>query len=249
MQHYSRREAMKIGAAAVATAAAAAAMGQDKPAPATAPTADLAAYAGGKYVLPPLPYAPTALEPLYQQAMLTLHHDKHHAAYVNNLNKALEHLAANRKAGDFAHVQALSRAVAFNGSGHVLHTLFWHSMKPPAGDGKPADMPEPLAAAVADSFGSVDAFKAQFAAAARDVEASGWAILAYEPLAGKLLVLQCMNHQDLAVWGVTPLLVCDVWEHAYYLQYQNRRPEWVDNFMKLANWDVASRRYEAARKR
>lgn len=248
MNRYSRREAIQIGAAAVAAAGAAVAMGQDKPATA-APAMDLGAHAGGKYVLPPLPYAAGALERLYQEQMLTLHHDKHHAAYVNNLNKALDQLAEARKAGDFAHVQALSRALAFNGSGHMLHTLFWHSMKPPAKDGKPADMPEPLAAAINASFGSADAFKAHFAAAAKDVEASGWGIVAYEPLADKLLILQCMNHEDLAMWGVTPLLVCDVWEHAYYLQYQNRRPEWVDNFMKLANWDFALARYEAARRR
>ena len=235
-----------MGAAVAATMAAGAAMADDK-VPAVA-AADAALFAGGKYVLPPLPYQKNALEPLYQEQMLTLHHDKHHAAAISALNKALDELAAARKSGDFAHVQALSRAVAYNGSSHVLHSLFWHSMRPPVADGKPAAMPDALAAALTESFGSVDAFKAQFAAATKDVEASGWGVLAYEPISARLLVLQCQNHENLTMWGVTPLLVCDVWEHAYYLQYQNRRPEWVDNFLKLANWDTALARYNAARR-
>lgn len=246
MKRYSRREAMRMGAAAAVAVATGSALAQDK---ATAPAgADAALYAGGKYILPPLPYEKNALEPLVQEQMLTLHHDKHHAAYVAGLNKALEQLAAARTSGDFSHVQALSRALAYNGSGHVLHSLFWQSMRPPAADGKPAAIPDALAAAMTESFGSADAFKAQFAAATKDVEASGWGVLAYEPISARLLVLQCQNHEDLTMWGATPLLVCDVWEHAYYLQYQNRRPEWVDNFLKLANWDTALARYNAARR-
>ncbi len=114
-------------------------------------------------------------------------------------------------------------------------------MKP---GGSPADAA--LTKALNESFGSVQAAQAQFAAAAKDVEASGWAILAYEPLSKKLLILQSEKHQDLSVWGTVPLLVCDVWEHAYYLQYQNRRADWVDAFMKLANWEFASQRLAQA---
>jgi len=202
------------------------------------------AYEGGKYALPPLPYAADALEPFYDKRTVELHHDKHHAAYVAGLNKTLELLAAARKGGDYAAIRALSRNLAFNGSGHVLHTIFWNSMKP---GGSPA-VPEALAKAMRDSFGAVDAAQAQFAAATKDVEASGWGVLAYEPAADALLILQAERHEDLTVWGAVPLLVCDVWEHAYYLKYANNRAEWVDNFMKLANWEFAAARYAAARR-
>jgi Fe-Mn family superoxide dismutase len=202
------------------------------------------AYEAGKYVLPPLPYPADALEPLYDKRTVELHHDKHHAAYVAGLNKTLELLAAARKAGDYAAIRALSRNLAFNGSGHVLHTLFWNSMKP---GGSPA-VPDALAKAMQQSFGTVEIAKAQFAAATKDVEASGWGVLAYEPASDTLLILQAERHEDLAIWGVVPLLVCDVWEHAYYLKYANNRAEWVDSFMKMANWEFAAARYAAARK-
>jgi Fe-Mn family superoxide dismutase len=200
------------------------------------------AYENGKYVLPKLPYDVKALEPQYDARTLELHHDKHHAAYVAGLNAALEKLQAARGSGDYAAVQALSRNLAFHGSGHILHCLFWHSMC--KGGAKPDD---DLAKAIKDSFGSFEACQAQFAAATKAVEASGWGILAYEPAAEKLLILQAERHQDLTIWGVVPLLVCDVWEHAYYLQYQNRRPEWVDAFMKIADWQFASHRLHEAR--
>lgn len=200
-------------------------------------------YKDGKYVLPELPYAYNALEPLYDEQTVRLHHDKHHAAYVNGLNAALEKLEAARKTNNFADVKALSKAVAFHGSGHILHSLFWHSMRP----GGAGEIPGELEKAMKDSFGTVEACKAQFAAAAKDVEGSGWAILAYEPFADKLLILQAEKHQDLTVWGVQPLLVCDVWEHAYYLKYQNRRAEWVDAFMKMADWQFAAERLAQAK--
>jgi Fe-Mn family superoxide dismutase len=172
-----------------------------------------------------------------------LHHDKHHAGYVKGLNAALEALAAARAAGNFGAVKALSGDLAFHAGGHVLHCLFWHSMTP---GGSAPD--EALAAALAASFGSLEAFLAHFAAATKSAEASGWGVLAYEPLGDRLLVTQCEKHQNLVVWGAVPLLVCDVWEHAYYLQYANDRGAWVDGFMKLANWSFASGRLAAARK-
>ncbi len=205
----------------------------------------LSAVKDGKYVLPELPYAYDALEPLYDKATVELHHDKHHAAYVKGLNAALEKLEAARKSGDYGSILALSNAAAFNGSGHVLHTLFWHSMKP-GREERPGDE---LERAIKGSFGSLDACKAQLAAASRDVQGSGWGILAHEPLADKLLILQAEKHQDLTIWGVTPLLVCDVWEHAYYLKYQNRRADWVEAFMQMANWEFASQRLSWARRK
>jgi Fe-Mn family superoxide dismutase len=205
-------------------------------------TALEAAYEAGEYRLPPLPYAHNALEPLCDEQTVRIHHDKHHAGYVKGLNDALQKMEAARQAGDFAAIRSLSLQAAFNGSGHVLHTLFWHSMSPD----KP-EVPTTLAEAMKESFGSVQSGQGQFAAATKAVEASGWGVLVYEPIADKLLILQAEKHQDLTIWNTVPLLVCDVWEHAYYLQYQNNRAGWVDNFMKLANWPFAAARWEQAR--
>ena len=201
------------------------------------------AFQAGKYVLPKLPYAADALEPGYEARTVRIHHDKHHAGYVRGRNATLAKLDAARKAGDYGAIKPLSRALAFHGSGHVLHSLFWNSMTP-----RPADPPASLAKALTASFGSVDAARAQFAAATKAVEGSGWGVLVYEPVADRLLVLQAEKHQNLAIWGVVPLLVADVWEHAYYLQYANRRGDWVKAFMKLANWSLAADRLAAVRK-
>ncbi len=240
----SRREVVKagslglLGAGAVgstvlglgaSSGAAAAAMG--------------GAFGGNVYTLPPLPYGYDALEPLYDERTVTIHHTKHHAGYVNGLNSTLAKLEAARASGDYSAIKALSRDLAFNGSGHVLHTLFWNSMSPD----KPA-IPDGLGQAMTRSFGSVDAAQKQFAAATKAAEASGWGVLAYEPIADRLLILQAEKHQNLAFTDTVALLVCDVWEHAYYLKYANARGAWVDNFMKMANWPFAAQRLEAARK-
>lgn len=194
--------------------------------------------------LPPLPYAYDALEPYYDEQTVRLHHDKHHAAYVAGLNKAEEQLAAARAAGDYALIKHWERELAFHGSGHLLHTLFWENMTP-GGGGEPDGE---LAAQIAQDFGSFEAFKAQFSAAANAVEGSGWGLLGWLPAFGKLAILQVEKHQDLTVWGVLPLLIVDVWEHAYYLKYQNRRAEWVSNWWNLVNWPDVARRFAAARR-
>ena len=239
----NRRDAVAAGAAGLA-AMATAAWGQD--AAATTQPAGLAlegTFKDALYTLPKLPYDYDALQPHYDAQPLKIHHTKHHAGYVTGLNQTLEKLQEARKAGDHAAVQALSRNLAFHGSGHVLHSLLWHSMTP---GGKA--MPASLAKAVETDFGTVEAMQAQFVAATNKVEASGWGILAYEPIGRKLMVLQAEKHQDLAIWGSIPLLVCDVWEHAYYTQYANDRGAWVAAFMKLANWEFAAQRYAAAAK-
>ncbi len=200
------------------------------------------AFENGKYTLPKLPYAYDALAPLYEARTLEIHHTQHHAGYVRGLNATLDKLAAARAAGDYAAIKSLSRDLAFHGSGHLLHCLFWHSMTP-KGSAVPAD----LAKGMKDDFGSVAAAQEHFAAATNAVEGSGWGVLAYEPVAEKLLLLHCEKHQNLTIWGAVPLLVADVWEHAYYLQYANRRADWVAAFMKLANWGFAARRLAAAR--
>ncbi len=237
----TRRDALKLAGAGAVLAATGCSMGQNaKPAAGSASLAG-AINQNGIYVLPPLPYEYDALEPMYDARTLRIHHDRHHAGYVRGLNTVLEKLKDARSGGNYGQIKALSRALAFHGSGHVLHAIFWNSMTP-GGKGPSRQLESKMHA----SFGSVKKCQAQFAAATKAVEASGWGVLAYEPISDGLLVLQAEKHQNLTIWGVVPLLVCDVWEHAYYLKYQNKRGDWVDNFMKLANWDFASKRLEVA---
>ncbi len=196
----------------------------------------------GECRLPPLPYAYDALEPHIDKATLTIHHDKHHAGYVRNFNLAMQKLEEARATSDYAGIKHWSREFAFNGSGHVLHSLYWAGMAPKGGEPRGE-----VLAAVERSFGGYDRFSKQFEAAANAVEGSGWGVLAYEPYMGSLVILQAEKHQDLTLWGALPLLVCDVWEHAYYLGYQNRRSEYVRNFMGIIHWEEVARRYELVR--
>jgi Fe-Mn family superoxide dismutase len=190
----------------------------------------------GRYVLPPLPYAYGALEPHIDEMTMRLHHDKHHAGYVAGLNAALDALAEIRGGSrDAGEVKRWSRQLAFDGSGHFLHTVFWHCMKPEGG-GRPGGA---IGAHIARDFGSFEQFSAHFQAAAASAEGSGWGLLVYEPIANKLLVMQAEKHQNLTAWGVVPLVVIDVWEHAYYLKYQNRRKDYVRAFMNVINWEFA----------
>jgi Fe-Mn family superoxide dismutase len=194
------------------------------------------------YVLPPLPYKPEALEPHIDAQTMTLHHGKHHQGYVDGLNKAIAGMADFRggKGGD---IKSLSRELAFHGSGHMLHVLFWSVMGPPPNAGGQAS--GAIAARINADFGSFKAFSDQFQAAATAVEGGGWAILALEPISGQLVIMQAEKHQDLTMWGVIPLLPIDVWEHAYYLKYQNKRKDYVAAFMNVINWDAVNRHYEA----
>jgi len=193
--------------------------------------------------LPDLPYAYDALEPFLNEETMHLHHDKHHAGYVKGLNEAEEKIKAAQQSGDFSAMRALCDALAFNYSGHLFHSLFWNNMSPNGG-GEPQGK---LAAQIEQDFGSFATFKAQFLAATNSVQGSGWGVLAWQPLGSQLVILQAEKHQNLAQWGVTPLLVLDVWEHAYYLQYQNRRPEFTEGFFEVINWDDVATRLAAAR--
>ncbi|MEJ2209954.1 MAG: superoxide dismutase [Anaerolineae bacterium] len=195
--------------------------------------------------LPPLPYSYDALEPYIDAQTMRLHHDIHHAGYVKGLNNAEDKLAKAREAGDFALVKHWSREAAFHGSGHLLHSIFWPNMI--AASSAKAEPEGALAEAIDRDFGSFEAFKAQFQAASGAVEGSGWGILAYRPVDESLVVLTAEKHQNLTQWGVIPLLVLDVWEHAYYLKYQNRRGEYVQNFFNIINWDDVAARYDKAR--
>jgi superoxide dismutase, Fe-Mn family len=188
----------------------------------------------GSYMhkLPPLPYPEDALEPVIDKQTVQIHHGKHFAGYVDGLNATLQKIEEARKTGKFDAIKALSRDLAFNGSGAVLHHIYFATIGPKAGgvpEGKIGDR-------IKKDFGSFDAFWAQFSAASKTVEASGWGVLAWEPFSGCLVIMQAEKHQNLASWGAMPLMVCDVWEHAYYLRYQNRRAEYVDKFKNIIDW-------------
>jgi Fe-Mn family superoxide dismutase len=199
----------------------------------------------GKHVLPPLPYAYNALEPYIDEKTMRLHHDIHHKSYVDGLNKAENEMQKARETGDYALIKHWEREAAFNGSGHYLHTIFWNNMKPKGG-GMPTGA---LAQEIEKTFGSFEKFKEHFSAAAEKVEGSGWAMLVWSPQAGRLEILQAEKHQDLTQQGVIPLLVLDVWEHAYYLKYNNKRGEYIKAWWNVVNWDDVSKRYMQASKR
>lgn len=197
----------------------------------------------GRYTLPPLPYAEDALEPHIDATTMMIHHDRHHAGYVRGLNKALDELERIRNGADAGLVKHWSRELSFHGSGHVNHTLFWLGMAPADRSGEPGSA---LMRRVEQDFGSYEQFLAHFKAASGAVEGSGWGWLVWEPVAGRLLVLQGEKQQDLMLTGVIPLLGVDVWEHAYYLKYQNRRADYIDAFLRVVNWSEIDRRFAAA---
>ncbi|MBT2644159.1 superoxide dismutase [Bacillus sp. ISL-41] len=197
----------------------------------------------GGHRLPPLPFAYDALEPVIDREIMRLHHLKHHQSYVNGLNKAEKEMQKARQTGDFGLIKHWEREAAFNGAGHYLHTIFWSIMSPNGG-GSPKGQ---LGKAINDSFGSFEAFKEHFTAAAKNVEAVGWAILVWSPRSHRLEILQAEKHQNLSQWDVVPLLVLDVWEHAYYLQYKNERAKYVENWWKVVNWKEVEQRFNKAR--
>ena len=192
------------------------------------------------FYLPELPYAYDALEPYCDETTVRLHHDVHHKAYVDGLNKTEGKLAEARAEGDFTLIKHWERELAFHGSGHLLHSLFWQNMHP-GGSGSAQGI---LAERITKDFGSFDNFQKHFTAAAVAVEGSGWTLLVWSPYFGELEILQAENHQNLTQWGVIPLLTVDVWEHAYYLKYQNKREDWVEAWWNLVNWEDVLKRFE-----
>ena len=200
------------------------------------------------FEVPPLPYAYNALEPYIDEQTMQLHHDKHHAAYVTNLNKALEgepQLAAltiEELVKRLHEVpEAIRATVRNNAGGHLNHSMFWQIMKG-GGGGAPSGA---LAAAITREFTSLDEFKAKFNDAGAKRFGSGWAWLALES-GGKLHVMSTPNQDNPLMDGMSPIMGNDVWEHAYYLKYQNRRPDYLAAWWNVVNWDEVARRYEAA---
>ena len=195
------------------------------------------------YALPELPYAYNALEPFISEAQLSLHHDKHHAAYVNGANAILERLDKARQAGTDLDMKANLKELSFQAGGHILHHLFWQNLAPTAKAVK-----EPggtLAENLKKEFGSFERFKKEFSFAAASTEGSGWAALARCGLTGRLLIMQIEKHNVNVYPHLRILMVLDVWEHAYYLDYKNERPKFVDAFWNIVNWDEVNKRLEA----
>jgi Fe-Mn family superoxide dismutase len=195
------------------------------------------------YTLPDLPYDPSALEPHISGRIMALHHGKHHAAYVKGANTALARLEESRDKGDFAMLSMLEKNLAFNVSGHVLHSVFWTNLSPDGG-GNPDDE---LAEVIHATFGANEAFRQQMTEAAATIQGSGWALATWEPVAGRLVVQQVHDHQGNHGQGTVPLLAIDAWEHAFYLQYENRKAEYLDAIWNVVNWPDVAARLDAAR--
>ena len=196
-----------------------------------------------QYTLPELPYDYSALEPHISARIMELHHDKHHATYVKGANTAVEQIAEARESGNLANLPKLIRDLSFNLGGHVNHSIFWQNMSPDGGD-KPVGE---LAAAIDDQFGSFDKFREVFTTAATTIQGSGWAVLVYDQLGGNLFVEQLHDQQSDIQQGGTPILQLDMWEHAFYLDYQNVKPDYVKAWWNIVNWEDVQGRFERAR--
>jgi Fe-Mn family superoxide dismutase len=198
-----------------------------------------------KYELPPLPYSYEALEPYISREIMTLHHTKHHQAYVTGANAALERLEKQREGENPENVRGILRDLSFNLSGHKLHAVFWPNMAPSGkGGGTPGGS---LADQINRDFGSFEAFKKQFSDAAKNVEAVGWAILTYDAESDTLLIYQVEKQNFMHPPDLPLILTLDVWEHAYYLQYKNDRASYVDNWWNVVNWDDVEKRFAKAK--
>ncbi|WP_120336924.1 superoxide dismutase [Cryobacterium soli] len=198
-----------------------------------------------EYTLPELAYDYSALAPSISGTIMELHHSKHHQAYVTGANTALAQLADARDSGNLGYVNKLEKDLAFNLGGHVNHSIFWTNMSPNGGD-KPVGE---LASAIDDFFRSFDKFQAHFAATAMGVQGSGWSVLAWDSIGQRLIIQQFFDQQANFAAGTVPVLMLDVWEHAYYLDYQNVRADYVKAFWNIVDWENVQARFLAAREK
>lgn len=199
--------------------------------------------APGQHKLPPLPYPHDALEPVISSATMHFHHDIHHKTYVDDLNKTELKLVEVREKKNYDNIKLLEDNLAFNGSGHILHSIYWTILTPPRKTNLPSDN---FISIINASFGSMNSFKEQFINAALKTEGSGWAVLVWIPAFNMLDILQTEKHQNIITYGGIPILVIDVWEHAYYLDYQNRRADYLKAVWKIINWKQVEKRFEEA---
>jgi len=199
--------------------------------------------AEGNFVQQALPYNKTFLEPHMDEETLHLHYEFHHGGAVNGANKDLQNIKKSLEAGEMDQVDLWTRKLAYHFSSHVLHSIFWTNLT-----NKKTEPRNELLKQIEKDFGSFDKLKGYIAKVSKSVEGSGWGILGYQPYSQSLTLLQCENHQKLTQWGVIPLLVIDVWEHAYYLKYKNKRGDFVDTIMDIINWDNVADRLVTAKK-
>jgi Fe-Mn family superoxide dismutase len=186
-----------------------------------------------RYELPELGYEYSAMEPVISERIMELHHSKHHAGYVKKANAALEMLEKARTGDMGISHKAVMRDLTFNLNGHLMHSIFWKNLRTPQDNNMPSDKLQSL---IADQFGSFEAFREEYSKAAKGVEGSGWAVLGTDH-DQNLAVYQIEKHNLMHLAGFHPALVIDVWEHAYYLDYENNRGTYVDGFWKIVNWD------------
>ena len=197
----------------------------------------------GNFIHQPLPYNTDYLEPFMDAETLHLHHTFHHGGAVKGANNDIEMIKSVMNSGDFTLADHWTKKLSFHLSSHILHSIFWTNLankkSQPTGD---------LLKRIEKDFGSTNKMQEMIAKISKSIEGSGWGILAYQPYSDNLVVLQCENHHKLTVWGAVPLLVIDVWEHAYYLKYKNKRGDFVDALMNIINWDNVAQRYDIALK-
>ena len=197
------------------------------------------------YTLPELPYDYAALEPHISAQIMQLHHDKHHATYVAGANTALEQLAEARETGSFGTINKLEKDLAFHLGGHTNHSIFWTNLSPEGHERPEGDM----AAAVDEYFGSFEGFQGQFGAAALGIQGSGWAGLFWDSIGQRLIIQQFFDQQSQFAAGTVPILLLDMWEHAFYLDYQNVKGDYVKAFWNIVNWENVAQRFTTAREK
>ena len=197
----------------------------------------------GNFIHQPLPYNTDYLEPFMDAETLHLHHTFHHGGAVKGANKDIEMIKKVMNSEDLTLAGHWTKKLSFHLSSHILHSIFWTNLankkSQPTGD---------LLKRIEKDFGSTNKMQGMIAKISKSIEGSGWGILAYQPYSDNLVVLQCENHHKLTLWGAVPLLVIDVWEHAYYLKYKNKRGDFVDALMNIINWDNIAQRYDIALK-
>ncbi|UKJ07003.1 superoxide dismutase [Solitalea lacus] len=204
---------------------------------------DKLADANGIFIQQTLPYAENFLEPYMDAETLHLHYTFHHGGAVKAANKDLQMIRRSLDENNLETVDFWTKKLAFHFSSHILHSIFWTNLSnkqsAPTGD---------LLKRIEKNFGSYDKLKLLIASTSKNVDGNGWGILGYQPYSNSLTILQCENHEKLTQWGVIPLLVIDVWEHAYYLKYKNKRADFVDALFNIINWDNAAQRLDIALK-
>lgn len=198
------------------------------------------------YVLPELPYGYGDLAPVISEEIMTVHHQKHHQTYVTNLNKALDDYRAAEEKQDMQKMIQLQSAIKFNGGGHVNHSIFWTNLAPKGQGGGEGPSGE-LKAAIDSAFGSVDNFISTFNTTVAPIQGSGWGWLGYNPKNKSVVIATCQNQDPLSTQGLVPLLGVDVWEHAYYLQYKNLRPKYLEAIWDIVNWKNVEERFAKAK--